>query len=167
MRRRLVISTIAVVLVVLGALAVPVGLTVYESAARQLDTRLEQQAASIAATYSRDVAAGEQPDLVTLRDALGPDDGLQIIGPTGEMVFRVSLDATGSTREVTRMLPDGSKVTVMTSVLPLDQNFRDQLTILLVLAAGALAAAAGLAAVQAHQLARPLERLARPCRPDR
>jgi signal transduction histidine kinase len=49
---------------------------------------------------------------------------------------------------------------VSTDASPLDAQFRRQLNILLILAAGAILAAAGLAAVQAHQLARPLERLA-------
>ena len=43
-RRRLVISTIAIVLVVLGTLAVPVGLIVYDAAEQQLDARLQEQA---------------------------------------------------------------------------------------------------------------------------
>ena len=43
---------------------------------------------------------------------------------------------------------------------PLDDRFREQTNILLMLAAGAVLAAAGLAAVQARQLARPLERVA-------
>ena len=55
---------------------------------------------------------------------------------------------------------DGTRVVVSTDVNPLDEQFRSQLNILLILAAGAILAAAGLAAVQAHQLARPLERLA-------
>ena len=41
MRRRLVISTIAIVLVVLGALALPIGLIVYDAAEQQLDARIE------------------------------------------------------------------------------------------------------------------------------
>ncbi len=161
MRRRLVISTIAIVLVVLGALALPVGLTVYDSAERQLETRLDQQATSIASAYSRAVVAGEQPDLIAAQETLGPDDGLEIYDSSGTVVYRRVLDGASSTREAERLLPDGSRVVVLTSADPLDENFRDQLSILVVLAAGALAAAAGLAAVQAHQLARPLERLAR------
>jgi signal transduction histidine kinase len=49
---------------------------------------------------------------------------------------------------------------VRTDADPLDDQFRSQLNILLMLALGAILAAAGLAAVQGHQLARPLERLA-------
>ena len=50
MRRRLVISTLAIVLVVLGALAIPIGYIVYNAAEQQLQTRLEQQTNSIAVT---------------------------------------------------------------------------------------------------------------------
>ena len=43
MRRRLVVSTIAIVLVVLTALAIPVGIVVYRSAENELRGRMEEQ----------------------------------------------------------------------------------------------------------------------------
>ena len=49
MRRRLVVSTIAIVLVVLGAIALPIGLLIYDAAERQLDARISDQATTIAA----------------------------------------------------------------------------------------------------------------------
>ena len=65
MRRRLVISTIAIVLVVLGALAVPVGLIVYNAAEQQLETRLREQATNIADSISADVNGEREPDYVS------------------------------------------------------------------------------------------------------
>ena len=61
MRRRLVISTIAIVLVVLGALALPIGLIVYDAAEQQLDARLGQRASAIASSYEQDVANDREP----------------------------------------------------------------------------------------------------------
>jgi uncharacterized membrane protein YidH (DUF202 family) len=55
-RRRLVISTIAIVLVVLGTLAVPVGLIVYDAAEQQLDSRLQQQVTQFTNMISVDYA---------------------------------------------------------------------------------------------------------------
>ena len=62
MRRRLVISTIAIVLVVLGALAVPVGLIVYTAAEDQLQANLDQQAADVADSIAQSAVAGATPN---------------------------------------------------------------------------------------------------------
>jgi signal transduction histidine kinase len=161
-RRRLVVSTIAIVLVVLGALALPIGLVVYDAAERQLNARLDQQAGAIESKYSRDVADGSPPDLTAIRQAggLGPTDALTLVLQDGTVLIDDGLDQSGSTREALRVASDGSRIIVRTDSNPLDENFADQLNVLLVLALGAIIAAAGLAAVQARQLARPLERLA-------
>lgn len=162
MRRRLVISTIAIVLVVLGALALPIGLVVFDAAERQLDARLEQQAGAVEDAYSRDIANGQPPDLVAARQAgaLGPGDGLVILDSNGATLVDDGLEESSSTRSATNLATDGTRITVLTDADPLDENFRQQLNVLLILALGAIIAAAGLAAVQARQLARPLERLA-------
>jgi len=160
MRRRLVISTIAIVLVVLGALALPIGLIVYDAAEQQLDARIEEQATTIAAEISESVAEGQEPDFEVIAAPLGSNDGVEIVSSEGEELFEKSLTAR-STREATRFATDSTRVTVSTSAAPLDENFRSQLEVLSMLALGAIAAAAALAAVQGHQLARPLERLSR------
>jgi signal transduction histidine kinase len=160
-RRRLVISTIAIVLVVLGTLAAPVGLIVYDAAERQLEARLEAQTASITAEISNSVANRVAPDYRALAGRLGQSDGLTISDPEGNVVFERPLDDAGSLRDAPPgFATDGSKVTVFTDASPLDEQFNSQLRILLLLALGGVLAAAGLAAVQGHQLARPLERLA-------
>ena len=53
MRRRLVVSTIAIVLVVLGTLALPVGIIVYNTAEDQLNATLTDQANAAAFHGSR------------------------------------------------------------------------------------------------------------------
>jgi len=158
-RRRLVISTIAIVLVVLGALAAPIGQVVYRAAERQLDARLDQQADTIEAAYARALADGVSPDLTAAEDVLGDNDGVTFEFVDGTVVTLGRSDIA-STRSVSRFANDDTVITVVTDSQPLDVNFRDQLNVLLLLALGALIAAAGLAAVQARQLARPLERLA-------
>jgi len=160
MRRRLVVSTIAIVLVVLGALALPIGMIVYDSAERQLDARLDDQASTIATLLSEDAAAGRPPDVASVRAVLGADDSVQLVSAEGEVLLAAGLPSS-STRSATRSSVDGVRVTVLTSAAPLDENFRRQVQVLGILALGAIAAAAGLAAVQARQLARPLERLSR------
>jgi signal transduction histidine kinase len=159
-RRRLVISTIAIVLVVLGTLAVPVGLIVYDAAEQQLDSRLQQQVTQFTNMISVDYAKGGPIDYDRMLGVLGESDGVQVLGPNAEDLFTHIPSGVDSSRRQTQIAVDGSTVVVMTDQDPLDEQFQDQLTILLLLAVGALLAAAGLAAVQAHQLARPLERLA-------
>jgi signal transduction histidine kinase len=160
-RRRLVISTIAIVLVVLGTLAVPVGLIVYNAAEQQLDARLSSQATNIANAISRDINAGREPDYEAASVFLGDKDGVIIFSSDGEVVYNERAEGVQSTRSSSPGIAvDGSRVRVSTDIDPLDEQFRSQLNILLVLALGGILAAAGLAAVQAHQLARPLERLA-------
>jgi signal transduction histidine kinase len=159
-RRRLVISTIAIVLVVLGALAVPVGLIVYNAAEQQLQSELEDQAASIADSLSQSALTGIEPDYEGAAAVVDDEDGIRIIDDGGVVKVNRNVASAGSTRMATRVAANGAQVTVSTDASPLDEQFRDQLSILVILAAGAILAAAGLAAVQAHQLARPLERLA-------
>ncbi len=160
MRRRLVISTIAIVLVVLGTLAVPVGLIVYDAAEQQLEARLTEDATRVASDISRQRLAGGEPDYESAADIIRDEDGVTILNPDREVVLNRRPAELESTRSVTVLGADGSQVTLNTDASPLDEQFRRQLNILVVLALGAILAAAGLAAVQAHQLARPLERLA-------
>lgn len=160
MRRRLVFSTIAIVLVVLGAVALPVGMIVYDSAEQQIQARLDQQVTEIRNEYESAITAGEEPDLARSAAALGDDDGL-VVERGGETIFRRVPFQADEVRRAFARTSDQAVITVVTNADPLDANFRSQLNILLMLALGALLAAAGLAAVQAHQLARPLERLAR------
>ncbi len=58
MRRRLVVSTIAIVLVVLTALAIPVGIVVYRSAENELRGRMEEQLVAISSSLADDFEAG-------------------------------------------------------------------------------------------------------------
>jgi len=159
-RRRLVVSTIAIVLVVMGALAAPVGLIVYRAAEDEVRARLDQQAAVIAAAVDPALASGEAPDADLLGGLLGLDDGVRITTAGGDVVFDRVPSQMAAPMSVTRRSSDGTVVVVFSSTDELDARFRRQVVILLVLAAGGLVAAAALAAIQARQLARPLERLA-------
>ena len=161
MRRRLVISTIAIVLVVLGALAAPVGRTVFDAAEGQLDIRLEQQSQNVADAWERAASDDTEPTDGSLRNLILPGDGLIMVRPDGATrAIQDLADNTRSSRVVDITASDGTRFLLSTTSDPLNDEFRRQLRILLLLALGAIVAAAGLAAVQARQLARPLERLA-------
>lgn len=160
MRRRLVVSTIAIVLVVIGALAAPVGLIVYRAAEDEVRARLDQQAAVITAAVDQVPTPEDELDPELLGGVLGVDDGVRITAAGGTVVFERVPPGLSGPMSVTRRSADGTVVEVFSSTDELDARFRRQVVILLVLAAGGLAAAAALAAIQARQLARPLERLA-------
>jgi signal transduction histidine kinase len=161
MRRRLVISTIAIVLVVMGALAVPVAKTVFDAAEAQLNVRLEQQAKSLVEAWDRSLATGDSLSDGELLNLISSGDGLVVVGNDGEARAVQDLaDNTSSVRFVERQAGDDTNFILSTAADPLNDDLRRQFRILLILALGAIVAAAGLAAVQARQLARPLERLA-------
>ena len=163
MRRRLVVSTIAIVLVVLGAMAVPVGLIVRNSAQEQLDARLQQQA-GVAATRLEaqlpDLQPGEALNYEQLTELLGEQDSLLVEDPQGADLFDSRRSGEQHSRFDSAEAGEGYRVTVFTSVDPLDADVRGQLLVLLMLALGGVAAAAALAALQGWGLGRPLERLA-------
>jgi signal transduction histidine kinase len=160
MRRRLVISTIAIVLVVLGALAVPVGWIVFDSAKGQLEIRLDLQGDQVVDAWERSLAVDTEPTDESLRDLIAPADGLLVVGADGTRAIQDLASGASSPRIVDKWASDGTLFRLSTASDPLNEDFRNQLQILLLLALGAIMAAAGLAAVQARQLARPLERLA-------
>ncbi len=157
MRRRLVISTIAIVLVVLGTIAVPVAVIVYSAAESQIEVNLQQQADSIQSFIGRTVT----PDYGAAAEfVLGDDDGMRLVDDvTGEVVYETAPEAPPDAQSITRIVDDG-ELTVWTDVEVVNGDIQRRLNVLAALAFGALLASAGLAAVQAHQLARPLERLA-------
>jgi signal transduction histidine kinase len=159
-RRRLVISTIAIVLVVLVALALPVGLIVHDAAEQQIEVQLEQQVATILDEYNSAVAQGREPDLEVAFEGLDPNHGLEVVRDGESLFERVPFDSTSS-RFATRTALDGARITVVTDADAFDADFRSQLNLLLLLTFGVVLVAAVLAAFQAYQLARPLERLAR------
>jgi signal transduction histidine kinase len=158
-RRRLVVSTIAIVLVVLTALAVPVGIVVYRSAENELRGRMEEQLVSISSALADDLELGRNPNVVRLEQFLTPGDGLRIV-LEGDLIVNQIPDGIVDPISVVRTGPRGSQIELIADGAPLDDRFREQTYILLALATGAVLAAAGLAAVQARQLARPLERVA-------
>jgi signal transduction histidine kinase len=155
-RRRLVISTIAIVLVVLGTLAVPVGVIVYTVAEQQIDINLQKQADAI----NRMIRTADTPDYgQAARIVLGDDDGMRLVDDVDrEVLFETGRQPPGA-RSITRIVDEG-ELTVWTDVELINGEIRKRLNVLAALALGALLASAALAAVQAHQLARPLERLA-------
>lgn len=160
MRRRLVVSTIAIVLVVLGALAVPIGIIVHRAAESELRGRLEEQGGEIATALTDRLLEGAEPDFAALRGLVSAGDGIRIVAADGEVLLDHVPSTIRNPLVVSRVGPEGMRIDLIADSAPLDERFREQVLILLALAGGALIAAAALAAIQGRQLARPLERVA-------
>ncbi len=158
MRRRLVISTIAIVLVVLIALAVPVAIIVYNVAEEQLTASLDARAGLIEDSLQSAEDEARDPDYEDVSQLLATGERMRVTDGDGVVLYMSDGDPPPRSSQ-TRIMDDGRRIEVWSDAGPLDNRIREQLNILLALALGGLVAAAGLAAVQAHQLARPLERL--------
>jgi signal transduction histidine kinase len=159
MRYRLVISTIAIVLVVLAALVWPVLLLVRSSAENELRARLDEQLSSITTELSGQLEAGAPLDLGRVDELINEGDGLRVVAADGQVLAERNADLS-SPVSAERSGPGGTTIELLTSGAKLNQRFREQAVVFVVLAGGALLAAAVLAAVQARRLAQPLERLA-------
>jgi signal transduction histidine kinase len=159
-RRRLVISTIAIVLVVLGALAAPVGIIVYNAAEDQLTASLGASVERMESTIADQVRAGNPPDYRLASAVLSQSERVRVTDRNGNEVYRTPGVGLPTGTNASRIDDERNTIVVWSDTGPLDDQLRGQLNILLMLALGGVLAAAALAAVQAHQLARPLERLA-------
>lgn len=160
MRRRLVSSTITIVVIVLVAIAVPVAVIFREEINDQVDDRLEQQARAGAAIVSAQLAESETLQSDPLRALLGDDDDMLVVAADGVPLLDLRDSAEAPSRSRTVVTGEGARVTVFTSVDPLDDAFRRNVFIIAALTLGGIAAAAALAALQGWRLVRPLERLA-------
>jgi signal transduction histidine kinase len=157
-RLRLVISTIAIVLVVLASLAVPVVAIVYDSGEEQLSSRVEEAASSLETDLNAEYRQGGTVDYAAAARDLPNGIEIQVVDRNG-VIFE-SLTGAEAKDPRLRILANGDRVEVYTTLGPLDDTLQGQLNVLVALTIGALIAAAALAWVQARQLAQPLERLA-------
>jgi signal transduction histidine kinase len=144
-RRRLVISTIAIVLVAIGALAVPVGIIVYRAAEDEARARLDEQAAGIATALANDLLAGRAPDPAAFAAVSAAGDGIRVVGADGVLLIDEVPADLGRSISATRPGPAGTSIELIGSTDALNTRFREQMLILIGLVVGAVLAAAGLA----------------------
>lgn len=161
MRRRLVLSTIAVVTIVIVVLLIPVLLVVRNAARTELQSRLDEQLAAATTALAGDLLAGATPDLGALDPLIGAGDGITVRNATGDVIVERGVSGIRSPVSSTVDGPGGTTIELVTSGGELNERFRSQVGWLGLIAAVAIAAAALLASIQARSLALPLERLAR------
>ncbi|MET0577886.1 MAG: HAMP domain-containing protein, partial [Ilumatobacteraceae bacterium] len=161
MRRRLVLSTIALVTVVILVLLVPVLLIIRDAAESELQSRLDQQLSTVTAALADDLVAGRLPELGLVVGLIAEGDGIRIVASDGTVIAERNVDDISSPVTSSAVGPGGATIELVTSGKELNERYQDQVVRLGVLAVVAIVAAALLATIQARQLATPLERLAR------
>ena len=154
-------STIAVVTVVIVVLLVPILLIVRNAAETELQSRLDQQLASVTTALADDLVAGRLPELGAVDALVAAGDDVRVMTSSGDIIVERGVGAISSPMSSSVAGPAGTTIELITSADELNDRFRDQIGRLAVIALVAIVAAALLAVIQARQLAMPLERLAR------
>ena len=159
MGRRLLASTVAIVLVALTLFGVPLAYLldrVVEDAAR---ARLQRQVGAIALAVDVGIRAGHLPTTAEL-SRLTPRGDWVVVGLDGARA-EAGRRPGGETLAATAEITAGATVRLETSARPFDARVRRSVLVLLAVGGLGLGGAAVLAVVQARRFARPLEGLAR------
>lgn len=159
MRRRLVVGTIAVIVVVLTVLVPAVVTLLRRAAERELEVRLSSQASAVSTAIADELLAGQAPTAEMLSRVAPPGDVLVILDGDGNELFRYGAAAAPLVTG-TAIGPAGTVVEVATSRSELDSRIRGPILALAAFALGSIVVGGLLAWVVAGRLNRPLERLA-------
>ncbi len=154
-------STVLVVLVVLLLLMVPVLLLLRTSANDELIADTRQAAVAVEAVTRDDLEAGLVPDAEQVEAVIGAGIGARIFDGDDNVVLEAGFIDIDMPFRYRTDGPLDTTIQITTSRSSVDTRLRDQVVQLGIVAAFGLVGAAVLAWVQARQLARPLERLAR------
>jgi signal transduction histidine kinase len=158
--RRLLSSTVAIVLLALTVLGVPLAYLldrVVEDAAR---ARLQRQADAIALAVDDRIRAGRLPFVEELAPVTPRGDWVAV-RLDGAQVQAGRRPPGGETLAATADVTAGATLRLETSMRPFDARVRRSVLVLLAVGGVGLGGAAVLAVFQARRFARPLEGLAR------
>ncbi|MGK5529901.1 ATP-binding protein [Streptomyces sp. URMC 129] len=159
MRRRLINSTLAVVLVVIAVFGVSLFVVESRSIESSARDRLDAEVARLLGDVESRIAAGEPVTAEKMRP-LAPADRFVKIQLVGEAPVLIGLRPEGEVMEVTETGVHGETVTVIQPKSVVSNEIGRMVTIILVVSLLAIVAAALLAVQQAHRVAAPLTDLA-------
>ena len=159
MRRRLVLSTVAVAVGALLVLGVPLIFFVDRLARAEASALLRRQAEGIATGLADEIASGRLVTAERLAAAVPPGDRMILQAPNGTVVTAGEVTGPG-TIGVEVAAIGGITLLLETSDEPVRARLREAWVALGGLGALGLAVAIGLAGLQARQLAAPLDALA-------
>ncbi|GAA4964287.1 two-component system sensor histidine kinase DraK [Yinghuangia aomiensis] len=159
MRRRLINTTLGVVLVVVAVLGIPLAFVETRAIETTAKDNLKAEAARVLEVVELRLSSGDQPDVAVLERQVASSRYAAITIP-GRPVLEFGKKPTGRTLNVSMSGPHGETVTVSESRDEVSQRVRESLLLILGVALLAVAAATALAVWQARRLARPLTDLA-------
>jgi signal transduction histidine kinase len=158
-RRRLLVSTLTIVIAILVLFGVPLGIVLDRAVHADAKSRLQAETARIARELGREQLS-RRTITPSLLDRLVPSgDRALIIYPDGKLIASKPPIAAPIIATVTG--PDNELVRVETPSKTVDDRVQRALLAVVVLGIAALGAALGLALIQSRRLADPLARLAR------
>lgn len=161
MRRRLLVSTGLIALAAVLLLGVPLGIIGSRLLVQSATGRLEREADRAAARVAEARSRGEALDGALLATLAAPGHRLEAIGPGGRTVSGGDRVPGPRVRVRAGNVTGGVRVTVIAPANERTERIGAVWLAVAVLSLIAIAAAVGLALVQARRLAAPLERLAR------
>ena len=160
MRRRLLASTLTIVVAILVLFGVPLGIVVDHAVHADARSRLETEATRVARELSRAAnAASGRPTPQDLDQHVASGDRVLVVYPDGEIIQN-----RGRIADAMEAMAPGSNGTVVRVSSPsnaVEDRVQRALLALVVLGVAALSAAIGLALIQSRRLSDPLARLAR------
>jgi signal transduction histidine kinase len=159
-RRRLLASTLTIVVAILVLFGVPRGIVVDHAVHADARSRLESEATRVARELTRAANDGAaRPTPQELDQHVSSGDRVAVIYPDGEIIQ--NRGRLPDAMEATAPGPNGAVVRVSSPSEAVDERVQRALLALVVLGVGALSAAIGLALIQSRRLSDPLARLAR------
>ncbi len=159
MRRRLTASTCLIALAAVLVLGVPLGIVQAQRTRSDAAGRLEREADAVAAVVD-DRVEGHRPitpELIAPYVRRG--HRVEVVTPDGRRIVAGAI-ATGPRIVQRSGAAQAARVTAAEPRIEVTRRVRSTWLLVLALAVGGVAAAAGLAALQARRLARPLEAMA-------
>ncbi|MCM2579201.1 ATP-binding protein [Streptomyces meridianus] len=159
MRRRLINSTLAVVLVVIAVFGLSLVLVETRTIENSARESVDSEAVRLLSIVDSRLGGGERVGPDVLRDQIGSDRYARIEMP-GRPVIEIGKRPTGEVIEAEETGAEGEKVLVQESTATVTREVGRTLVIILAVALLAVIAAVLLAVRQAHRLSAPLTDLA-------
>jgi signal transduction histidine kinase len=159
-RRRLLASTLTIVVAILVLFGVPLAIVLDRAVHADAQSRLESEATRVARELSRAEQGGaRRPTPQDLDQHVASGDRVLVVYPNGVAVQ--NRGRIGDAVEASAPGPDGSLVRVTSPSDSVDARVQRALLALVLLGVAALSAAIGLALIQSKRLSDPLARLSR------
>lgn len=159
MRRRLLLSTVGIAVLVAVLLGVPTAVLLDRLAYATARSQAERQAVSIGLALEPAFDAGRVPTPSFLAAVVGEQEQLSVVVPGGRAITGGAVQ--GSALRVSAPGPEGTRILLATSDAQVRAELRRSWLALAAVALAGIAAAAVLALVQSQRLSGPLLRLRR------